>query len=151
MKSSATTAVCNAQVKVWYFLTNPFFNITMPYVMLLKGHHVRISKTFIKILYHHALYILFTSKCILIYIFTFTICIEMHFTYIIAFTFCKKLGPMRKTSIPIKVRKNEEIITNEKEVLNTWKEDFEKLYNCPVNQDDEFHNEIKRKKEQNLK
>lgn len=61
----------------------------------------------------------------------------------------KKLGPKRKTSIPIKVRKNEEIITNETEVLNTWKEDFEKLYNCPVNQDDEFHNEIKRKKEQN--
>ena len=56
---------------------------------------------------------------------------------------------MRKTSIPIKVRKNEEIIRNEKEVLNIWKEDFEKFYNCPVNQDDEFHNEIKRKKKQN--
>ena len=61
----------------------------------------------------------------------------------------KNLGPKRKTSIPIKARKGNEIITDEKEVMNIWKEDFEKLYNCPVDHEDEFHNDIKRKKQLN--
>ena len=52
---------------------------------------------------------------------------------------------MRKTSIPIKVKRYEEVITNKKTVLNIWKEDFEELYNCPVNQDGKFYNEFLKK------
>ena len=50
--------------------------------------------------------------------------------------FVKKLGPRKKSQIPMKVygTKGEAFITNEEEVdlLDKWKEDLAKLYNVPV-------------------
>ena len=60
----------------------------------------------------------------------------------------KQLGPARKNRIPMKVRKDNKLITDEKEVLNTWKGDFEELYNGPVTENDQFIEEIKNKTQQ---
>ena len=41
----------------------------------------------------------------------------------------KQLGPRSSSSVPVKIKCGNEIITNEKQVLRKWKEDFSSLYN----------------------
>ena len=63
----------------------------------------------------------------------------------------KKLGPRKSTSVPMKVRINEDIVLDEKVVTDKWKSDFENLYqqvgqNCSF--DDNFLNDINERKDQ---
>ena len=60
----------------------------------------------------------------------------------------KNLGPSKKSNIPIKINTPTGFCTNEKIVLQKWKDDFSTLYNAPDDQnfDDEFFNEIKQRK-----
>lgn len=56
-----------------------------------------------------------------------------------------KLGPQNKNkNIPMKVKLNDDYVTNEKVVLEKWKEDFSRLYNAPNTNDfdDNFLNVI---------
>ncbi len=48
----------------------------------------------------------------------------------------KKLGPSKKNPIPMKVKKNDDLVTDVEFVCDVWKTEFENLYNRPaLNQD----------------
>lgn len=61
----------------------------------------------------------------------------------------KQLGPKNKVDIPLKVRTENGFTSNEKEVLEKWKKDFEHLYNAPENPDfnNDFLDRIRNEKE----
>ena len=55
----------------------------------------------------------------------------------------KKLGPKKKTSIPMNIHDNNGFNTDPDVVLNKWKDDFNSLYNPPeegLHYDEEFYN-----------
>ena len=57
----------------------------------------------------------------------------------------KRLGPRKKSGIPMEVYgENQNIITDQEQVLNKWKSEFERLFNLqpdPGQFDDDFYNE----------
>ena len=56
----------------------------------------------------------------------------------------KTLGPKKKSNIPLKVHHQDGFSSDPDIVLNTWKSDFESLYNVPdnLNFDNVFHDQI---------